>query len=104
MKQIPWLNIIGINSSDITILPKNLIKSIKDADIVFGAKRHTSLFQNLNDNIKPLEIPFKKTYFSHTGSGTRAGRGFGSFCPFHFPLLFLSFSKPPPPPPYVQMG
>ena len=61
MKQIPWLNIIGINSSDITILPKNLIKSIKDADIVFGAKRHTSLFQNLNDNIKPLEIPFKKT-------------------------------------------
>ena len=49
MKQIPWLNIIGINSSDITILPKNLLKSIKDADIVFGAKRHTSLFQNLNE-------------------------------------------------------
>ena len=61
MKQIPWLKIIGINSSDITILPKNLIKSIKDADIVFGAKRHTSLFQSLNNNLEPLEIPFKKT-------------------------------------------
>ena len=61
MKQTPWLKIIGINSSDITILPKSLIKSIKDADIVFGAKRHLSLFQSLNDNLEPLKIPFKKT-------------------------------------------
>ena len=61
MKQIPWLKIIGINSSDITILPKSLIKSIKDADMVFGAKRHLSLFQSLNDNLEPLKIPFKKT-------------------------------------------
>ncbi len=29
--------------------------------MVFGAKRHLSLFQSLNDNLEPLKIPFKKT-------------------------------------------